>query len=81
MTDGIEVLTHSSIRISCAAGMVYADPFKVEGTPKDADYILITHDHFDHFSPEDIQRVAGPDTPWRFRRICWRRRRRRPGRW
>ena len=22
------------------------------------DYILITHDHYDHFSPEDIRKVA-----------------------
>lgn len=28
----------------------------------DADYILITHDHYDHFSPEDIRKAAGEDT-------------------
>ena len=27
--------------------------------PKDADFILITHDHYDHFSPEDIRKAAG----------------------
>lgn len=27
--------------------------------PKDADYILITHDHYDHFSPDDIRKAAG----------------------
>ena len=26
--------------------------------PKDADFILITHDHYDHFSPEDIEKVS-----------------------
>ena len=30
--------------------------------PKDADFILITHDHYDHFSPEDIVKVCKPDT-------------------
>jgi L-ascorbate metabolism protein UlaG (beta-lactamase superfamily) len=30
--------------------------------PKDADYILITHDHYDHFSPEDIAKVATGNT-------------------
>ena len=28
----------------------------------DADYILITHDHYDHFSPEDIRKVAKADS-------------------
>ena len=27
----------------------------------DADYILITHDHYDHFSPEDIRKVEVAD--------------------
>ena len=26
--------------------------------PRDGDVILITHDHFDHFSPEDIKKAA-----------------------
>jgi L-ascorbate metabolism protein UlaG (beta-lactamase superfamily) len=30
--------------------------------PKNADCILITHDHYDHFSPEDIEKVAGSNT-------------------
>ena len=27
-------------------------------SPNDADFILVTHDHFDHFNPEDIAKVA-----------------------
>ena len=30
--------------------------------PRDADFILITHDHYDHFSPEDIEKVAAGGT-------------------
>ncbi len=30
--------------------------------PHDAAYILITHDHYDHFSPEDIEKVANKNT-------------------
>ena len=30
--------------------------------PKDADYILITHDHYDHFSPENIGKAAKAET-------------------
>ncbi|MBE5850501.1 MAG: MBL fold metallo-hydrolase [Lachnospiraceae bacterium] len=31
-------------------------------TSKDADFVLITHDHYDHFSPEDIGKVSKADT-------------------
>ncbi len=31
-------------------------------TGRAADMVLITHDHFDHFSPEDIKRLAGERT-------------------
>lgn len=61
MTENIAVLTHSSIRIKDADRTIYIDPFKVEGDPKDADFILVTHDHFDHFSPEDIAKIAKED--------------------
>lgn len=59
--DPVEVLCHSSIRIT-GSRTVYFDPFRVEGQPEDADLILITHDHFDHFSPDDIQKVRGAQT-------------------
>lgn len=57
----VEVLYHSSIRIT-GEKTVYVDPFGVEKDYRDADLILITHDHFDHFSPEDIQKVRKEDT-------------------
>ncbi len=59
--DSVEVLYHSSIRIA-GERIVYADPFGVREERHDADLILITHDHFDHFSPEDIRKVQGPAT-------------------
>ena len=62
MAARIEVLTHSSIRISGSMGVVYADPFQVKGEPHDADYILATHDHFDHFSPDDIRKISKEGT-------------------
>lgn len=60
--DHVEVLCHSSIRIT-GEKTVYLDPFRVAKDYRDADLILVTHDHFDHFSPEDIARVRRPDTP------------------
>jgi L-ascorbate metabolism protein UlaG (beta-lactamase superfamily) len=40
---------------------VYIDPYRVEEGPP-ADLILITHDHFDHFSRDDIVRLASRGT-------------------
>jgi L-ascorbate metabolism protein UlaG (beta-lactamase superfamily) len=58
---GIEWLGHAGFRISTRAGVVYIDPYRVEDAP-DADLILITHDHFDHFSRDDVLRLAGRRT-------------------
>ena len=62
MTESITVNIHSSIRIQDGVRVIYIDPFRISGTPWDADFILITHDHYDHFSPEDIRKVANHDT-------------------
>ena len=51
---------HSSIRYA-GAMTVWFDPFRVADAPCDADVIFVTHDHYDHFSPEDIRRVMKPD--------------------
>lgn len=61
MTENIEVLTHSSIRIT-GGPTIYVDPFHIEQEVHDADIIFITHDHFDHFSVEDIEKVRKEDT-------------------
>ena len=62
MTENIRVFTQNSIRINGNGKTIYIDTFKMTEKPNDADYILITHDHFDHFSPEDIAKVSKSDT-------------------
>ena len=62
MVDNITVNTQSSIRIESRVGVIYADPLGINDDVHDADYILITHDHYDHFSPEDIEKVAKSDS-------------------
>ena len=61
MLDGIEVLCHSSIRFDKGIVM-YFDPFKIEKNYSDADIVFITHDHYDHYSLEDIRKVIMKDT-------------------
>ncbi|MBQ9301667.1 MBL fold metallo-hydrolase [Butyrivibrio sp.] len=57
MLDNIEVFTQSSIRVRSGVGTIYIDPFRMKEEPHDADYVLITHEHYDHFSIEDIHKV------------------------
>lgn len=61
MKDRITVNEQSSIRIETEK-IIYFDPFKITTAANDADVIFITHDHPDHFSPEDIGKVQKPDT-------------------
>lgn len=61
MLEGIEVLCHSSIKISKGI-TIYFDPFKIDKEYHDADLIFITHSHYDHYSEEDINKVRKEDT-------------------
>ena len=57
----ISINCHSSIRIK-GEKVIYIDPYKIEDITNDADYIFITHSHYDHFSPEDIEKIIKKDT-------------------
>lgn len=61
MVKNVDVNTQSSIRIE-AERIIYSDPLEIAGAPHDADIILITHDHYDHFSPADIEKAGNSDT-------------------
>ena len=58
--DKITWLGHDGFRID-AEKTVYFDPYQIEEGPV-ADLILISHDHFDHCSPEDVSKIQGPET-------------------
>lgn len=62
MKSVIDVMIHSSIRIEGDGLTIYVDPFKLPNEPKDGDFVLVTHEHYDHFSPEDIIKVSKEDT-------------------
>lgn len=61
MLEGIEVLCHSCIKFN-KGEVIYFDPFKIEKNYNDADVIFITHDHYDHYSEEDIDKVIKEET-------------------
>ncbi len=61
MLDRITVFEHSAVCIR-SDRIIYFDPFHIPGEPHDADIIFITHDHYDHFSPEDIAKTANDST-------------------
>lgn len=54
-------LGHDSFRLD-GPPVIYFDPFKLPASSPRADLILISHEHYDHCSPDDIKRISGPQT-------------------
>jgi len=53
-------LGHDGFRID-AAKTIYFDPYDIQAG-KMADIILISHEHFDHCSPDDVAKIQQPET-------------------
>ena len=62
MSVEIKWLGHASFRIAGDAGVVYIDPWKLEDEPHDADVVVVSHSHFDHCSPQDVDKVSTDGT-------------------
>ena len=59
----IDHFEHSGFRIKNGVNVIYLDPYNLKDEQiETADYILITHEHFDHCSEKDIKKIAGPET-------------------
>jgi len=61
MLEALHWLGHDTFKIVGKNVVVYTDPFKLKHSDK-ADIVLITHEHFDHCSPEDVAKIQTPDT-------------------
>jgi L-ascorbate metabolism protein UlaG (beta-lactamase superfamily) len=61
LLDCVEWLGHSGFRIRAGDAVLYIDPYRTKGGPK-ADVILVTHGHYDHFSPQDIELLSDEGT-------------------
>ena len=61
MIDNIKWLGHGSFFIQ-GPPYIYLDPWRVVRTTFDADIILVSHDHYDHCSIADIEKLRGKET-------------------
>ena len=60
MVKNIHWLGHDTFKMT-GEKVIYTDPFKIKKADI-ADIILITHEHRDHCSPDDIKKLRGPNT-------------------
>ncbi len=61
MAKNIFWLGHDSFRLK-GEKVVYIDPWKLVAGAEKADVILVTHDHYDHLSQDDIAKISKADT-------------------
>ena len=60
MLENVHWLGHASFKIT-GEKIIYIDPYQIAGG-ETADIILITHDHYDHLSMDDIEKIMGEKT-------------------
>ncbi len=61
LAESIQWFGQASVKFQYAGKTIYIDPFSLKVTDN-ADIILITHPHFDHYSEEDIKKIASSET-------------------
>lgn len=61
MFENLHWLGHASFRFD-GSKIIYFDPWKLPKNSKKAEIIFISHDHFDHFSKDDVASLSTKDT-------------------
>lgn len=61
MLENISIIHHSSIKFSDNI-KIYFDPYEINENNNDADIIFITHNHYDHYSENDIKKIYNAKT-------------------
>ena len=61
LVERLDWLGHDSFRLD-GPPVIYFDPWKLSGKQPVADLVLVSHEHHDHCSPEDVKKVSGPGT-------------------
>ncbi|NIM95096.1 MAG: MBL fold metallo-hydrolase [Anaerolineales bacterium] len=61
LIDGLKWIGHDSFRIDVPF-VIYIDPWRLPVDSPPADLILVSHEHQDHCSPDDVARIRTEDT-------------------
>lgn len=58
----VKWIGHASFVFKSLDKVIYIDPFRLGSGYETADYVFITHSHFDHLSTDDIGKISGKKT-------------------
>jgi L-ascorbate metabolism protein UlaG (beta-lactamase superfamily) len=62
LIEALDWLGHSGFRLRAGRSTIYIDPYRVSPEAPKADLILVTHAHYDHFSPQDLELLSHKGT-------------------
>ena len=57
----VKVIHHATIKFT-GDKVIYFDPYDIKEEWHDADYVFITHDHYDHYDEESIKNIRKDNT-------------------
>ncbi|HEX2162136.1 MAG TPA: MBL fold metallo-hydrolase [Thermoleophilaceae bacterium] len=63
LIDSVVWLGHAGFRVEVKGATVYIDPYRVPPGAPPGDAVLITHGHYDHYSPRDVEALSH-DRTW-----------------